>query len=433
MSDRIDRIRRMRSRRNAAIERGVAAVLDLGSAKTSCVLLKFDQLLLNGTGLQPRLQVLGAATIASRGIRCGEIEDRRDLEESIMRVLTMAQGKAHIRVDHAFVCTSGGAPKSHRPVNTIQINGGRITSDDVARVVATAELPDLPAHRTYLSVQPVNYSIDHRYEIPDPRNLKGNTLSVDLHAVSADVETIDAIVSAVERCNLVVCDIVSSAYASSLSALVESEQDLGAACVDIGAGVTSLAVYYRKNVVYASTVGLGGRFVTTDICGALSVSEPVAERMKTVHGSLFFEPRNDEEMIAFRDVDGKSGSISKAHLNFFVAPRMEEILESVSSILADIDFDCLPGQSIVLTGGCSQIQDLDGTARRILGPHVRFGVPVRLSGLPQEIAGPQYSAVVGACLHAMVPQADMSDFRPVDQWGGGKAFGKTLRWIADNI
>lgn len=433
MSDRIDRIRRMRSRRHAAIERGVAAVLDLGSAKISCVLLKFDQLLLNGTGLQPRLQVLGAATIASRGIRCGEIEDRRDLEQSIMRVLTMAQGKAQIRVDHAFVCTSGGSPESHRPVNTIQVTGARITSDDVARVVATAELPELPEHRTYLSVQPVNYSIDHRYEIPDPRNLKGNALSVDLHAVSADVETIDAIVSSVERCNLVVCGIVSSAYASSLSALVESEQDLGAACVDIGAGVTSLAVYYRKKVVYSSTIGLGGRFVTTDICGALSVSEPVAERMKTVHGSLFFEPRNDEEMITFRDVDGKNGSISKAHLNFFVTPRMEEILESVSSILAEIDFDCLPGQSIVLTGGCSQIQDLDGTARRILGPHVRFGVPVRLSGLPQEIAGPQYSAVVGACLHAMVPQADMSDFRPVDQWSGGKAFGRTLRWIADNI
>ena len=429
----IERIRQMRSRRNAAIERGVAAILDLGSAKVSCVLLKFDQLLLNGTGLQPKLHVLGAATIASRGVRCGEIQDRRELEKSIMRVLTVAQGKAHIRVDHAFICTSGGSLESHRPVNTVKINGGRISADDIARVVSTTDLPELAEHRTYISVQPVNYAIDHRHEISDPRNLKGNLLSVDLHAVSADRTTIDAIVNAVEKCNLAVCGIFSSAQASAMSALVESEQDLGAACVDIGAGVISLAVYYRKNVVFTRTVKLGGRHVTNDICGALSVAEPVAERMKTMHGSLFFEPRDDEEMIAFRDVDGRHGTISKAHLNFFIKPRMEEILETVAAIFADTDFACLPGQSIVLTGGCSQIQDLDSTARKILGPHVRFGVPVRLSGLPQEIAGPQYSAVVGTCLTAMVPQAEMSDFQLAGNAARRKKIGRTFRWIAENV
>ena len=432
-----ERMRRMRARRSAALERGVAAILDLGSAKISCVLLKFDQLLHKGggpqsDGIQPRLQILGAATVESRGIRCGEIRDRHEVETTIMRVLTRAQRWANTRVDHAFVCTSGGLLESHRPVNTIMINSHRISATDVARVFAKAKLPELPDDRTFLSVQPVNYSIDHRYEITDPRELKGNSLSVDIHAVSAASETVDTIIRAVEKCNLDVCGILSSAHASSLSALVEGEQNLGAACIDIGAGVTSIAVYYKKHVVFSKTIGLGGRFVTTDICNALSVGESEAERMKTVHGSLFFEPRDDEEMITFQSVDGRRNSISKAQLTFFIKPRMEEILETVSEVLSEIDFNCLPGQGIVLTGGCSQMQDLDCIAREILGPHVRFGVPIRLSGLPQEISGPQYSAVVGACLYALVPQVELSDLRAVDFETGRKKIGKTLQWIVAN-
>ena len=413
-------------------------MLDIGSAKISCAILKFDRLPCQthpelASDMQSRLQILGSATVASRGVRSGEVRNQRSLAETIMRVLTKVQSQVGVRVDHAFVCTSGGAIDGSILHNTVRINGSRIDSDDIARVVGWAELPELPSGRTYLSIQPIGFAVDHRIEIADPRNMSGNSLSVDLHAVSADSATVKSIDAAVRKCNLSLCGIMPTAHAAALSALVEGEQNLGAACVDIGAGVTSLAVYYNRNVVYSRTIGVGGRYVTTDICNALSVSESQAEWMKTVHGNLYFEPRDDEERIAFDTLDGSRKSVSRAQLTFFIKPRIEEILEEVRNVLTEIDFDCLPGRSIVLTGGGSQMQDLDGMARAVLGPHVRFGMPVRLSGLPQPLSGPQCSALVGACLDAMLPQTEFSDL-PAHQTGPGrKNISRTLSLVCGKL
>ena len=438
MIDLAAKLNEMRSRRDAAIERGVLAVLDIGSSKISCALLKFDQWLLQGedtetTDVQNRLQILGAATVESKGVRCGEVFDRRYVQESIMRVLTMAQRQAGIRVDHALVCTSGGTIDCSRPVGTIFMNGNRISSDDLARVVTNTRLPMLAEGRSYICVKPATFAIDHRSEIADPRDMNGNTLSVELLAASASTESVNAIINAVEKCNLDLCGVVPSAHASAMSALVEDEQRRGSACVDIGAGVISIAVYYKMNAIYSKTVKLGGRFVTTDICSALSTSEETAEVMKTVHGGLYFEPKDDEKRVGYWSLDGQKRSVSRSQLTFFIKPRIEEILEAISATLAESDFGDLPRQSIVLTGGCSQMQDFDVLSREILGPKVRFGMPVRLRGLPQSLSGPQHSAVVGSCLHAMLPQAEQSDFQATARDASPRqSLGRTLQWMVSN-
>ena len=42
----------------------------------------------------------------------------------------------------------------------------------------------------------------------------------------------------IKRCDLELAGIASSAYVSGISSLVEDEQELGAACIDMGGGAT---------------------------------------------------------------------------------------------------------------------------------------------------------------------------------------------------
>ena len=52
--------------------------------------------------------------------------------------------------------------------------------------------------------------------------------------------------------------LASSSYVSGISSLVEDEQDLGAACIDLGGGATGLSIFMRKHMIYSDAVRLGG-------------------------------------------------------------------------------------------------------------------------------------------------------------------------------
>ena len=71
--------RAMRNMRKAAMQRGVVAVLDVGSSKIACLVLRFDGTeRLSDDGIGPMagqagFRVIGAATTRSRGVTFGEI------------------------------------------------------------------------------------------------------------------------------------------------------------------------------------------------------------------------------------------------------------------------------------------------------------------------------------------------------------------------
>ena len=70
--------RAMRNMRRAAMQRGVVAILDVGSSKIACLVLRFDGTDGAEDGVGPLagqsgFRVIGAATTRSRGVRFGEI------------------------------------------------------------------------------------------------------------------------------------------------------------------------------------------------------------------------------------------------------------------------------------------------------------------------------------------------------------------------
>ena len=112
--------RAMRQARKIAIQRGVIAVLDVGTSKVACFVLKFD-------GVKPReledsvgsmvgqadFRIIGVSTIKSRGVKFGDIDIIRETERAIRTAVQAAQKMAGVRVDHIIACFSGGRPRSY--------------------------------------------------------------------------------------------------------------------------------------------------------------------------------------------------------------------------------------------------------------------------------------------------------------------------------
>ncbi len=443
MTDLYQQQRAMRAMRKAAIEYGVVAILDVGTSKISCLVLRFDGPTRfrdsDGVGRmagQSTFRVIGAATTRSRGVRFGEIAAMQETERAIRTAVQAAQKMAAIRVDHVIASFSGGAARSYGLAGQVDIHGEAVSEDDIARVLAACEVPDIGEGREVLHAQPVNFALDHRSGLSDPRGQIGNSLSVDMHMLSVESATIRNLLYCIKRCDLELAGIANSAYVSGIASLVEDEQELGAACIDLGGGTTGISIFIKGHMIYADSVPLGGDNVTSDISKGLQVPMATAERIKTFYGGVHATGMDDREMI---EIGGDTGdwehdrrTVSRAELIGIMRPRVEEILEEVRARLDAAGFDHLPSQQIVLTGGASQIPGLDGLAPKILGQQVRIGRPLRVQGLPQAATGAAFAASVGLCLFAANPQDEWWDFDvPADSYPA-RSMKRVMKWLRDN-
>ncbi len=443
MTDLYQSQRAMRQMRRQAMQRGVVAILDVGSSKIACLVLRFD-----GTGRlsedntigsmagQTGFRVIGAATTRSRGVQFGEVTAMQETERAIRTALQAAQKMADIRVDHVIASFSGANPRSYGLDAQVDLEGQVVTEAEVGRVLNACDVPDYGAGREVLHAQPVNFALDNRSGLIDPRGQMGQSLAVDMHMLTVDATAIQNIVRCIKRCDLELAGIANSAYVSGISALVEDEQELGAACIDMGGGTTSVSIFMKKHMIYADCVRMGGDHVTSDISMGLGVPAHVAERIKTFNGGVHATGADDRDLI---DIGGDTGdwehdrrTVSRAELIGIMRPRVEEILEEVRIRLDAAGFEHMPSQQIVLTGGGSQIMGLDGLATRILGQRVRLGRPLRVHGLPQSATGPGFSSAVGLSLFAAHPQDEWWDFEiPVDTYSA-RPFKRAMRWFRDN-
>lgn len=443
MTDLYQSQRAMRNMRKAALQRGVIAILDVGTSKIACLILRFDGLdegaEPDGVGSmagQSNFRVIGAATTKSRGVRFGEISAMNETERAIRTAVQAAQKMANVRVDHVIACFSGGEPRSYGLAGEIDLADTVVKENDVARVLSACDVPDIGEGREVIHAQPVNFALDHRSGLGDPRDQIGNRLACDMHLLTVDAAVVQNLLYCIKRCDLDLAGIASSSYASGIAALVEDERELGAACIDMGGGSTGLSIFMKKHMIFSDSVRLGGDHVTSDIAQCLHVPAAVAERIKTKHGGVHATGMDDREMI---EIGGDSGDwdkdrrqVSRTELIGIIRPRVEEILEQVAERLAAAGFESLPSQQIVLTGGASQIPGLDGLASRILGQRVRMGRPLRVQGLPQAATGPTFASTVGLCLFAAHPQDEWWDFDIPTERYPARSLKRALKWFKDN-
>ncbi|CUH76104.1 cell division protein FtsA [Tropicibacter naphthalenivorans] len=433
--------RAMRNMRKAAMQRGVVAILDVGSSKIACLVLRFDGTDPSEEGIgslagQSGFRVIGAATTRSRGVRFGEIHSMSETERAIRTAVQAAQKMAGIRVDHVIACFSGAGPRSYGLAGNVEVQGVTVDEQDVARVLSACDVPDYGHGREVLHAQPVNFALDHRSGLIDPRGQIGNELSCDMHMLTVDAQSIQNLAHCVKRCDLELAGLASSAYASGIAALVEDEQELGAACIDMGGGATGVSIFIKKHMIFADSVRMGGDHVTQDISMGLQVPTATAERIKTFYGGVHATGMDDREMI---ETGGETGdwehdrrTVSRAELIGIMRPRVEEILEEVKARLDAAGFEHLPSQKIVLTGAASQIPGLDGLASKMLGQQVRLGRPLRVHGLPQAATGPGFASAVGLCLFAAHPQDEWWDFEvPVDRYPA-RSLKRAVQWFREN-
>lgn len=437
--------RQMRGRLHAALRKGRLALFDIGSSKIACLVLRIAPERLSAAAENGQLdtaafaaaEVAGASLVQARGVRRGEIIDMEETSRAVRQALLAAEKMAAPkvgRVDHALVALSGGRPRSFSTMAEVEVETGRVEERDIARAMAACPTPPIGENRRILHAQPVEIALDGQTGITDPRGMTGQVLGLAMHVVTVDARSVDNLRECMRHCDLDLAGIVAAPYAAGLAALVEDEQRAGAICIDMGAGSTSFSIFLREHPMCVGQVRYGGNHVSNDIAAGLMMRTAAAERLKTLHGGVVPTGADDHDLIDAPRIGEEESparrQISRGTLIGVIRPRVEEILRLLRQELADMGVGELPRCSVVLTGGASQLAGVDELVTDILGRRPRMGRPLRISGLPQALAGPAASAVVGLAIYALAPHDELWDFEAPRSLSARGRATEILRWFS---
>lgn len=411
----------------------VVAALDIGTTKISCFIAR----MIDDEG---NFDVVGVGHQASAGIRGGTVVDLEAAETAIRQTVHAAENMAAETMKgyplrEVVINVPGIHAHSHHFSADIDVLGHEVTDQDVRRALARAQDQNLSLDRDMVHTIPVGYVIDGHHGIRDPRGLFGQQMQVDIHLVTGDAGALRNIATCIERSHLDIAALCVSPYAAGLASLVEDEMDLGCTVIDMGGGVTSIAVFQSGKLIYTDSIPVGGQHVTSDIARGLTTSLAQAERLKTLYGSATAATNDENELIDVPQI-GEDDHVHPNHvprslLIGIIQPRVEEIFELVRARLQDSGLGSAAGRRVVLTGGASQLPGLRDLGQSVLDKQVRLGRPIHLSGLPDSVSGPAFATTAGLLTY-IAERADEMPAQVMAQAEPENLFQRIRLWLREN-
>jgi cell division protein FtsA len=398
--------------KTAAFRPGQVAALDIGSSKVVCLI---------GRAEPGNLRVTGAALRESQGLRAGTVTSLEDVEDAVGEAVQAAENLADTRIQSVLVSVNCGQPMSVTARAALALEGDLVSDRHLHQLLAEGRARCAVEGHELIQSAPTSYVVDEARGVRDPSGMYCQRIGVTMHAVAVKPSPLQNLKLAVERRHLTVAAALFAPYASGLATLTPDEMQLGATVIDMGGGVTSIAVFIEGALVHADVVPMGGSHVTADLARMLAAPISAAERLKTLYGAALGDIESGTDMVAVpqmgEDGDEYAIRVPRSMLTRIIQPRLEEILGEVQARLRASGYDVAAGRRAVLTGGGSQLAGMRELAQRVLNKQVRIGRPKSFTGLPASSTGPDYATAVGLLMAGatMPPEAlnpDLANLPP---------------------
>jgi cell division protein FtsA len=397
----------------------VIAAIDVGSSKVAALVAMAD-----GENM-PR--VIGAGVRASNGLKRGLVADMAKTETAIRAAMMQAEKAAGVEIESVIVNLSAGGLDSDVTSVEIDIAGHRISEDDMAALLqagrARIDETISKAGRSTLHAEPTLYTIDGLEGVTNPRGFHADRLAVDIHVLTAATPPCRNLDLAVRNAHLDVEAIVASGVAASASVLNDEERELGVALVEIGAGVTTVAVHGGGMLAGLVSIPIGAGDITADIAASFATRRAAAERLKTLSGAATSAPRDNHDMIEVPPLDPEDGQesrrVPRSELIAVIRARLDQLFGEVDGALKDIGFTGAAGRQVVLTGGGAELRGIADFAQGALARNVRVGRPRGLIGLPEAQGSAAFATLAGLILHGSQPRLDLARM-PVSRGSSGQ-------------
>lgn len=167
------------------------------------------------------------------------------------------------------------------------------------------------------------------------------------------------LVRCMDEAGIAVADTYIAPITLADAVLTEAEKRSGCVLVDMGAGTTTVQIYYKNLLRHLVVLPLGAHNITKDIA-SLQIDESEAEKLKLKHAAAFTDEKEIDDNVKYA-VEGDR-YIDSVELINIVESRLEEIIANIKyQIPEEYDGKLIGG--LVLTGGGSNLKNIEQAFR----------------------------------------------------------------------
>lgn len=359
-------------------------------------------------------EILGFAKEPSLGIRKGVIIDIQKVAEKIAFLVKKVEQDCGQKINNIYANITGGHIfcTCSRGLVSVSRADQKISEEDVERVLRAARAISLSSNKEIIEVFPKEFIVDGEAGVREPVGMEGVRLEVEALILCGFSPYLKNSSQAILKADLQINDLILNSLASARAILTPREKELGVCVLDIGAGVTDMAVFEEGNLLHTAIFPIGSGHITSDIAICLKTDIDAAEKIKLEFGTC---------ETAYSKKDGKKIKIScpgerseeeqllfsKEELANIIGARVSEIFELVNKELKKISRQEMLPAGVVLTGGGARLPKIKNLARKELKLPCRVGAS-KISVNFQE--DPSLSTLYGLILEGFDAEEGRGNF-----------------------
>ena len=359
------------------------------------------KVLIGEVGENKKLSIVGMASRSNEGMRKGEIIDFRSVATCVHSAIEEAEKMSGTTIDSIYLAQTGTHLKGMVLRGSANVSSAdrRVKPEDLQRAADEARRRQPAEGRSYVHHVRMPILLDGN-PVGDPVGLIGQKVELIYWSIDGENKAIQKNLDVASSYSLDIDDLILSSVASSTLVAGPDLRRAGTLVIDLGAGVTDLALYRQGNLAYTGVISVGGDHVTGDLSMGLRILEPYAEELKLEYGkALPDEADSGEEVWIIGNKTIGDRKVTRKAITDIIHVRIVELFEIISKELGDLIDPKELGGGVILTGGGSKLPGIEVVASKVLGLPVRKGVfPV---GIFPDIAHPENASVLGLLHYAL--------------------------------
>ncbi len=382
--------------------------IDVGSSN---VVIAVGSLLEDGI-----VDVMGVVSEPVGGITAGRVDNSEMVARAIATAKSKIEAQLNMHITEAYAGISGDFIRCVQVTDRVFPREESITRHDIEELDRRMQAVKLPDDREFiLSFEPLRYMIDDK-EVDEPCGAFANVLSATYNFILCDKKLRDRLAVCLKSQSITIKEFVPNAAISHLCVTNSEEIVDGVVVIDLGAHITDVSVLLKGKLRHMGSIPMGANDINNDI-SSLGINKYV-EDLKIGYGSALSD-RCDDDLIVFpQKYHIIAKNLLRRNLVIAIEARLAEIAEWVKGEIKEAKCGSRFRPAVILTGGGSQMRDIEELFKRELGyDDVRVVYPeygVTPESQMAHLSTPAYATAVslllygakrGVCSVSMIPSS----------------------------
>ncbi len=355
--------------------------VDIGSDAIKIVVLEL---------YQNKLNLLAASSVKSSGIKKGLITDAQMAEASLKKAINEVEEMLGMDIKKVVALIPMYNAEYIYSKGSINIENeeNKVINADINKVFHEVINGRIRPGYELVTIQPIDFAVDDRIELKDPKGLSGSVLSCRGIVITTPRKNIYSVVSLLESIGIEVVDVSISGIGDVFVTRTSENIEQVGAVINVGAQITTVSVVNKGVIAKATVIPLGSHNIDSDISYIFKVPLQTANKLKEKFACAHRRFATPEEIKEVENVNKDMIKVNQYELSEVVMFRAKEILELAKKELNTLTNKKM--QYIILTGGSSHLAYFQDLAEEVLNQKVIIS-DIKVIGARNN----KYSAVIG--------------------------------------